>query len=300
MAFYLLAVTRRLKQRGCKIVITVHNPIPHESLGLLSAPEMRWFALADAVIVHDARGRDALLERGVVAARIHEIPHGVALSGTLDAYSPTSGGPGRKGEKTSRRYVVMFGNLRGYKGVGVLLKAWREVCKSLDDVELVIAGRLWDGGSSPMASLAARILGTRKDAHAIRLQLADPLFVERVRLIEGFVSDEDLDELLDGAELAVFPYVRFASQSGAACRAVGRGCPVLVSDVGALPELAIGPDWIVPPEDVERLTRALIDRLKWVGQSDCRAAQFQRVKSLEWQAVARTHAALYRSLGPLV
>jgi len=296
MAFYLLPLTRRLKALGCKIVVTVHNPKPHEALGWLSGPEMRWLTTADAIVVHDARGRKSLVERGIDMQAIHVIPHGITFSSTAEVRGDRLATRQPACEQRSRRYVLLFGNLRGYKGVGELLAAWRVVCKSCDDVDLVIAGRLWDGASSLLSSIVANILGTRNDAKVIRRQLLDHVLAKRVRLVEGFVPDDQLDALIDGAELAVFPYVSFASQSGAACRAAGRGCPVLVSDVGALAELAMSPNWIVSPADSSGLAAALIDRLGDVAQTDCRAAQRQHVRLLGWPGVAQAHVLLYQSL----
>jgi glycosyltransferase involved in cell wall biosynthesis len=72
------------------------------------------------------------------------------------------------------------------------------------------------------------------------------------------------------ADIAVFPYRR-VSQSGALITAMGYGLPVIVTDVGGLPETLDGNGWVVPPGDsislAERLIEAMSDpsRLKSLG-----------------------------------
>ena len=40
-----------------------------------------------------------------------------------------------------RQYVLIFGNLRGYKGIPTLLKAWQSVISKIRNTDLIIAGR---------------------------------------------------------------------------------------------------------------------------------------------------------------
>ena len=106
--------------------------------------------------------------------------------------------------------VLFFGLLRPYKGIDVLLEAWREI----DGAELWIVGM-------PRMDIAA-------------LRAGAP---ERVRWLTRFVSDGELLALIRRASLVVLPY-REIDQSGVAFTALGAGAPLLLSDVGGFPELA--------------------------------------------------------------
>jgi len=296
LSSYYLAIAVSARRRGKVVAVSVHNPEHHESVPGLSALEGRFLKSVDALVVHEKRAVDILRMRlGKACPPLYVIPHGVQLHSDRENHSID--GYRRLGLDPVRRYVVMFGNLRGYKGVSVLLDAWMRVAKTFDDVDLVIAGRLWDGRTRAGARLASWLLGGR-NSEDLKEQLSLVEATNRVHLREGFIPDEEIDFLLDMAQLAVFPYERFASQSGAACRAAGRGCPVLVTDVGGLPELAIDSSWVVEPSCSIALSSALAEKLSTNGEhrQPLRQSQRARVGAMRWSEVARDHLDLYAEL----
>ncbi|MGN6740147.1 glycosyltransferase family 4 protein [Dyella sp.] len=297
LAVYLWPFAVMARRAGKRVAITVHNPAPHESLLLFDVFERGLLKAAHTLIVHDVNGAIGLRQRLLgldIDTRV--IPHGIRLNPMPGA---RVGDHERFGFDAGRRYVVLFGNLRGYKGVTTLLRAWSQVAGRVADADLVIAGRLWEGGRGYPAKAAATLLGTKADSDRLKAAMAMPELAGRVHLREGFLPDDDIDALLRLAEMAVFPYERFSSQSGAACRAAGMGCPVLVSNLGGLPDLAIGPDWIIEPGDVQGLAAALHAKLAPGRLGDgIRMAQIQRVSGYEWSKVGRQHADLYRELIP--
>jgi len=294
LASYLLPLVRMARGAGKRVIVTVHNTAPHEAVPGIGWIEDRLLRAADVLVVHDLRGQERLRARLGPRPDIRVIPHGVAV-GPLAGSTATATPP--FGLDPMRRRICLFGNLRGYKGVPALLEAWRRIEGRHPEVDLVIAGRLWAGGGMVSRGIA-RVLGSAQEASRIRRGLADPAIRDRVVLQEGFVPDADIDALLATSELAVFPYERFAGQSGAATRAAGAGCPVLVSDVAGLPMLAMAEDWIVPPGDVGRLAEQLSTHLASGVARNLRAAQRARVDAFRWEAVAGLHAELYASLPP--
>ena len=158
----------------------------------------------------------------------------------------------------------------------------------------MIAGRLWSGGGLA-ARTVARVLGTAGERARIAAAMAHPALAGRVHLREGFLADAAIDALLRASALAAFPYERFASQSGAASRAGGQGVPMIVSDVGGLPRLAIGAEWIVPPGDAAALAATLDARLAEGPAPDARARQLAALSEFAWPRVAAAHVAVYRS-----
>lgn len=296
MAGYLAPLASMVRRAGKRLVVTVHNPTAHESLRPLEPFERGLFKRADALVVHDARGAMALSRRfGIETERIHIIAHGVRTASAPPC--ATAQDHESLGLDPSRRYICVFGNLRGYKGIDRLLNACRQVLPALPGLDLVIAGRLWSGQSGLTAGLVAKALKTHRDSEVLRAALAHPELRNRVHLREGFQPDQLIDSLLRVSELAVFPYVRFDSQSGAACRAAGMGCPLLVSDIGGLPDLAIDSQWLVEPGDSDALATALLAKL---SDPDAlirgRVAQLARVDAYAWPRIAEQHATLYRSL----
>ncbi|MEX2524955.1 MAG: glycosyltransferase family 4 protein [Gammaproteobacteria bacterium] len=296
MAIYLTPLARLARRAGKKIVITVHNPEAHESATSLPLDNL-FLKQADRLIVHDRQGMKILKKRMGCAfddKLIEIIPHGITVRKQPPA--PEPGDHARLGLDPSRRYICMFGNLRGYKGIDILLKAWTSLVGQIDDVDLVIAGRLWSGKSGP-ARIMARLLGSHSQEDLIQKALSQPVLSGRVHLWEGFQPDEKLDTLLRLSEIAVFPYSHFSSQSGAACRAAGLGCPVLASNIGGLPELAINENWLVEPGNAGALAAALESFLtNPAALIMARQTQLQRVRPMSWEVVAERHADLYCEL----
>jgi glycosyltransferase involved in cell wall biosynthesis len=296
LATYLWPLAKMAGKNGKKVVITVHNPKPHERPGTFDWMEVQLLRSADVLVVHDEGGRAALQDRlGDRCPVIHCIPHG--MNPRAEPVIPTKEHYHRLGLDPNCRYVLLFGNLRGYKGVDVLLQAWEMARSSLPDVRLVIAGRLWGGGGSRWADMGARLAGTARDAADLQGLLGRNGALMGVVLRDGFQSDEDIDALIAISEFAVFPYVRFSGQSGAASRAASLGRGVLVSRTGGLPELAIDAGWVLPPGDAGALAEKLLEKLSVPHVSVVEGRrQLEAIHRFDWGTVAGQHAALYRSL----
>jgi glycosyltransferase involved in cell wall biosynthesis len=155
--------------------------------------------------------------------------------------------------------VLLFGLLRPYKGLDVLLEAWR----GIDEAELWIVG-------APRMEVG----GLRASAPA------------GVRWVTRFVSDAEAAAVFARATLAVLPY-REIEQSGVLWTAVGLGVPVLASDVGGFSEVE-GVTLVAPGDPAalhDALRRAIADPPAPVDPSP-----------YGWDEIARAHLALYRSL----
>ena len=126
--------------------------------------------------------------------------------------------------------MLCFGLIRPYKGIDVLLEAWR----GIDDAELWIVGL-------PKTDLAP-------------LRAAAP---PGVRFVPRFVADAELPAFFRRADLVVLPY-REIDQSGVLFTALAFGKPLLLSAVGGFPEVAAtGAAELVAPGDHVALHAAL-------------------------------------------
>ena len=121
--------------------------------------------------------------------------------------------------------ILAFGLVRPYKGIDVLLEAFRQV----EGAELWIVGmpRMPMDG---LRELARRAPGT-------------------VRFVDRFVPDPEIPAFMRRADLVVLPY-RNIEQSGVLYTALAFGRPLVLSSVGGFPEIAEqGAARLVPPED---------------------------------------------------
>lgn len=273
------AVDRRLLPRGRPLVLTSHDVLPREPRpGQLEA-QRRLYDRFDAVVVHSEHGRSRLVdELGVESARVHVIPHGVFAH--LANRQP--GGEGPAGEmgssfENNRPVVLMFGLMRPYKGIDVLLQAWRGV-----------------GGQAPIEGAELCVAGLPK-MDISQLQAAAPA---NVRFDPRFVSDDELPAYFERADLVVLPYLR-ADQSGVLFTALAFGKPLLLSDVGGFPELAdTGAARIVPAGDARALGEALRELLRDRAALTemCVKARAAAHGRYSWGSVAAAHIELYEQL----
>jgi glycosyltransferase involved in cell wall biosynthesis len=167
--------------------------------------------------------------------------------------------------------VLCFGLMRPYKGIDVLLEAWRGV----EGAELWIVGM-------PRMDLAA-------------LKATAPA---NVRWVERFVTDPEIPAFFRRADLVVLPY-RQIDQSGVLFTALAFGSPLLLSAVGGFPEVAAaGAAELVPPGDPaalhEALARLIADPARRTELAAASAAA--AAGAYGWDHIARRTLALYERL----
>jgi glycosyltransferase involved in cell wall biosynthesis len=252
------------------LVLTAHDVSPREPVPGQRAAQRRLYDHFDAVIVHSEHGRERLeRELGVEAERVHVIPHG-ALVHLAD--TP----PAALSLQSDKRVVLFFGLLRPYKGIDVLLEAWR----GIEDAELWIIGM-------PLM-----------DVSRLQAELRSLPGPPTVRLVPRFVSDAELAGYFRRADLVVLPY-REIEQSGVLFTALAFGKPLLLSDVGGFGELAsTGAARVVPAGDSRALRDALAELL---GDPSALALMAERAQAAAageyaWAAIAERTLALYKSL----
>jgi glycosyltransferase involved in cell wall biosynthesis len=261
-----------LLPRARPTVLTAHDVLPREPRAGQLRAQRRLYERVDHVVVHSEHGRARLTgELGLDRARVTVIPHGAfthlaALEATLppELTEPPPGTP----------VVALTGLLRAYKGIDVLLDAWRRFGAEPP-------GELWIVGL-PRTPLP--------DADALP---------PGVRLVGRFVTDAELAGVLRRADLVALPY-REIDQSGVLYAALGLGRPLLLSDVGGFGEVAAaGAAQLVPPSDPAALHAALAQLLADPERRAAlgAAAEAAAATTYSWDAVARRHRALYATLG---
>jgi glycosyltransferase involved in cell wall biosynthesis len=257
------------------LVLTSHDILPREPRpGQLKA-QRRAYERFDAIVVHSRRGRERLVaELGVDAERVHVIEHGAFTY--LAERAPGVPAPVAP-HRTDKSVVLMFGLLRPYKGVGVLLDAWRGV----DGQSVIEDAELWIAGLPKM------------DVAPLK-RMAPP----GVRFDDRFIDERELPAYFERADLVVLPYLQ-ADQSGVLFTALAFGKPLLLSDVGGFPELEqTGAARIVPAGDARALGAALRELLgdRATLAKMCVKARAATQGHYSWQAVADKHLRLYERL----
>jgi glycosyltransferase involved in cell wall biosynthesis len=219
-------------------VMTLHNVIRRGEGRGSAAVTRRLAERMDAVVVHTEHGRRRLHERlGVDPAKVRVIPHGAFDHLTHqreEAPLPD------ELARVEGPVVLSFGMVRPYKGVDVLLDAFRHV----PGAELWVVGRPLD--QSIMDTLRERtrdVPGT-------------------VRFVTRYVTETEIPAFFRRADLVVLPY-RSVDQSGVLYIGLAFGKPMVISAVGGFQELGEqhGAARLVPPGRPEPLAAAVNELL---------------------------------------
>jgi glycosyltransferase involved in cell wall biosynthesis len=230
------------------------------------------FDRMDAVIAHSEHGARRLREEvGLDAGKVRVVPHGAFdyLARLPDEKPLPAELEGAEGP-----VVLFFGLLRPYKGLDLLVDAFREV----EGAELWIVGnpRM---DVEPLRRLAATAAG-------------------RVRFVTRFVEDAEIPAIFRRADLVVLPY-RDAEHSGVLYTGLAFGKPLVLSAVGGFPEVAAqGAARLVAPGDRDGLAAALTEL---TGDDAARArlataAREAAAGPYSWDGAAAKTLALYREL----
>lgn len=217
---------------------------------------------ADAVVVHEPA-----FARAVPGATV--LPHGVEPARPADRATARA----RLGVADGPLTVLCFGFLAPCKGLEAALEAAR---LAGGDVRVVVAG----GPHPRVGDAYPRALRAAHGDHA---------------RFTGHVPDPDVGPWFAAADLALLPYPRPVSSSGALALALAHGTPVALSPelaacAGAPPRLAVPRE----PAALAGALRALhADRAALARLGEAAAAM---AADRAWPAVARRHLALYEEV----
>ena len=240
---------RVLRWAGARIVFTAHNILPHEQSNMDMYIQQHLYNTCHAIIVHSSFIKKELMKMfDVPDDRIHVIPHG-----NFDHYLPEvlperGDARSRLGISEEEEVVLFFGYIRHYKGLDLLIDAFKKVMDQYPDrpLRLLIAGDSHEKhGSGPIFSQIQR------------LNLED-----QVTFHHRFVPDEEVATYFMASDLVALPY-RNIYHSGLVHLAFSFQKPVLASPVGDFPETIVDSQTglLLDEVSVECIATGLIEAL---------------------------------------
>lgn len=213
---YLLvhAVWLALKARGYRIVWTVHEVDVHDATaftGLQGLSRRFLWSIADLVFTHTPGVRTAAERRWGTKRHIHTIPIG-SYAGAYPDTVTRDAARARLGVPAGATTFVFFGNVRPYKGVDLLLEAFRDVQRSHPMAHLLIAGKPY----SPEFKAAVE---------------AQAAAIPNTHLHLGYVDDGDIQNYLRAADCFVAPY-KYIETCSAIYLALAYDLPIIIKAEG--------------------------------------------------------------------
>lgn len=266
---------------GAGRVVTVHDVIPYVYPGTRTRLDWLiyhlWLPLAarraDAVITDSAVSKSGIVRfLKINPEKVSVIP--LAAAPRFRPLDPQAVQPALARYGVERPYILYVGSLDARKNLPRLLQAYARLCVSRPGWALVIVGaHKW---------MVAPIAETVQ-----RLALAP-----HVRFT-GFVAEEDLPALYNGADLFVFPSL-CEGFGLPVLEAMACGTPVVTSNTSSLPEVAGDAALLVDPTDVAAITEAMERVLSDpVLAADLRARGLARASQFSWERTARETLAVY-------
>ena len=122
------------------------------------------------------------------------------------------------GLEENGQYVLFFGFIRKYKGLDILLDAFKIVAGKASDVKLIVAGEFYEDEKPYLNQIKANGIS------------------DAVILRTTFIPDSEVKYYLCAADVVVQPY-RNATQSGVTPLSYHFEKPMIVTNVGSLPAL---------------------------------------------------------------
>lgn len=268
-----------LQAAGVKVVWTVHNLRSHESfIPWLEKRHLRRLArIVDAMFVHCGTAGD-LAEKAYgegLRDRLFVVPHANYIGRYPDGMEGRAARR-RLGFDEEDRVLLFFGQLRRYKGLMDLVRAFGPV--EDPNARLLVVGKPKDG----------------MEAELLRLKGDDGRIVVRPE----YVPDEKVQLFMAASDAVVLPF-RNILTSGSAILSMSFCKPVVAPLIGCIPDLLERQkDLLYDPRDREGLARALgrvvscpRERLQETGRRNQEA-----IKGFTWKRMAAETAAVYNGV----
>ena len=213
-----------------KIVLTVHDPIPHSTAicntkQVLLNRKLGLTFFKNFIILNKTQQDDFIRTNKLQKKNIYNSQLG--RYDYLKMYQTE--------HNDTKKYILFFGQIASNKGLDILFPAMKELHKTHPNIRLIVAGK-----------------------GQFSFDITPYEDVEYIDIRNYFIPDNELAQLIHNALFVVCPY-KDATQSGVVMSAFAFNKPVIATNVGGFPEQVIHNQFglIVAPNNVQALTNAM-------------------------------------------
>ncbi len=205
-----------------KICLIVHNSLPHERFPGDKVMTRSVLNMAHRLVMHGQAEVDLARHIGVSHQKMIRAFHPV-----YDQFTPPSESCEdiRRGLGLRKKVLLFFGFIRPYKGLDVLIAAFRSIAQECPDISLLIVGQSFYPHEDEADTKDRFLQGLPKD---------DPLR-SRIVWIDRYVPNEEVGRYFAVADVYVAPYLS-VTQSGPLNIAYAFDKPIIASDLPAFRE----------------------------------------------------------------
>ena len=215
-----------------KMILTVHDPIPHSCHNTLIVRIRRFFAfrfIKHFIIFNKTQREDFLRLNNLLPQQV--INAHMSCCTYLHTVIPIF-----NDIPSENSYILFVGKISAYKGLDYLLPAIEKVHKTCSDCRLIIAG----GGK-------------------FHFDISEYKSRDYIEIRNRFIPDTELVALIKNCAFMVCPYTD-ATQSGVIMSAFAFNKPVIATNVGGLPEMVRHQHYglIIKEKSIDDLAAAII------------------------------------------
>ena len=219
------------------LIVTSHDPKPHIGENYLRTRFINFCGrrYSNQIIVHGEKLKEQMMkEYNLPNEKVHAIPIGQHDVVTFKKYE-------RNDLKEDGNLILFLGRIYKYKGLEYLIKAEPMIIKEVPNAKIVIAGT------------------------GENFEIYEEMMINRDNFIvyNRYIPYKEGAELFQRCSIVVLPYID-ASQSAVIPLAYAFKKPVVVTDVGAIPEIVDDgiTGFIVLPRNPEALADAIVKLLR--------------------------------------
>ena len=261
----------KLIGREIRKMFLCHNVFPHERFPLDKFLAKRTLRCGDFFIVHstqDEQDLQSICKNPVYRKAVHPTYNAFKIQNLSKEE-----GRSQLNINAEEKVLLFFGFIRDYKGLKHLLDALPEVSKQLPDVKLLVVGDF--SGEAAKKKYESQIAG-------LGIQ-------ELVEIHDGYIPDREVEKFFAAADLVVLPY-ESATQSGIIQIAYGFEKPVVVTNVGGLPDVVADGEtgYVVEPKNSAALAEGIVKFFR-EEQAECfRRNIIKEAEKYSWDRMTET------------
>jgi len=225
------------------ILFVYHNVFPHENFPFAKTITKLLLTKGDYFILHsnqDVADLCSIYPSAKYRKTVHPTYNTFKFTGINKSEARENLGIAK-----NVKILLFFGFVREYKGLIYLINAFPQICKELDNCLLLIVGEFREDKSK-------------------YINLIDELGIaQNVKIIDNYVPDQEIENIFMSSDLVILPYIS-STQSGIVQIAFGFEKPVIVTNVGGLPEVVKNgiTGYVVEPKDSDAIAQATIKFFK--------------------------------------
>ncbi|MBN1997979.1 glycosyltransferase family 4 protein [candidate division KSB1 bacterium] len=271
-----------LKLRRKKIIITLHNVVPHEQSRLDRLLMTTVLKFGEKFIVHSHRNKQQLADiYQIIPQRIFNVPMGPQSVYFKDTIWNREKARKVLGIDENTKVLLLFGNIRDYKGVDDFITVCSLVKKRYSgSVVGLIVGQPWISFEKYFRQINA--MGLKDD----------------IKTFLKYIPDQEVNKYFYACDILLLPYKEMHGQSAVGNIAVALEIPVVATDVGGLPDLVLDKKSILAPEDTEGMANRVNEIITQKFLIEKLKRDAQKIKQQNsWECISQKTLEVYHSAG---